>query len=224
LHQAQTELAQRVQERTAIEERQRLARELHDSASQALYGISLGAHTALTVLESDTAKVLEALNYVLSLTEAALTEMRALIFELHPESLAMEDLATVLNKQVAAVRARHGIQVQTDLCQEPDVPLQIKEAVYRIAQEALNKAMKHAHPSRLEVKLICDSESVLLEVRDDGVGFDPQASYPGHLGLRSMRERASSVGGALEIDSVPGCGTRIRAHIPTRAVELEPSA
>ena len=223
LRQTQEELARRVQERTAMEERQRLARELHDSVSQALYGISLGAHTALTLFDTDRAKVLEALNYVLSLTQAGLTEMRALIFELRPESLAIEGLVVALSKHVAALRARHGIEVELTLCDEPDVPLPVKEAIYRIAQEALQNAVKHARSERLDVRLRCGEESIGLEVCDNGVGFDPQASYPGHLGLHSMRERASSVGGTLEIESVPGCGTRIRAHVPIRAVELTPS-
>jgi PAS domain S-box-containing protein len=223
LRQAQEELTRRIQERTAMEERQRLARELHDSVSQALYGISLGTHTACALFDTDRAKALEALNYVLSLAQAGLAEMRALIFELRPESLAMEGLVTALGKQAAALRARHGIEVGLDLCDEPDAPLAIKEALYRIAQEALQNAIKHARSQRLDVRLMCNAESIRLEVCDNGAGFDPQASFPGHLGLRSMRERAMSVGGTLEIDSAPGCGTRIRAHIPIRAVELTPS-
>jgi len=223
LRQTQEELARRVQERTAMEERQRLARELHDSVSQALYGISLGTHTALTLFDTDRAKVLEALNYVLSLTQAGLTEMRSLIFELRPESLAIEGLVVALGKHAAALRARHGIEVELALCDEPDAPLPVKEAIYRIAQEALQNAVKHSRSERLDVRLRCGEEAIRLEVCDNGVGFDPQAPYPGHLGLRSMRERASSVGGTLEIESVPGCGTRIRAHVPIRAVELTPS-
>jgi signal transduction histidine kinase len=218
LRQAHDELAQRIRERTAMEERQRLARELHDSVSQALYGISLGAHTALTLLESDSTKVLEALNYVLSLAQAGLTEMRALIFELRPESLEVEGLVAALNKQAAALRARHGIEVELGLCDEPDAPLAVKEALYRIAQEALQNAVKHARPNRLDVRLTCLSDGLRLEVCDDGVGFDPTAAYPGHLGLRSMRERATSVGGELEIESRPDHGAQIRVRVPISAV------
>jgi PAS domain S-box-containing protein len=214
LRQAQAELALGIRERTAIEERQRLSRELHDSVSQALYGISLGAHTALTLFDTDQPKVLEALNYILSQTQAGLNEMRALIFELRPESLATEGLLTALTKQTEALRARHEIDVELDLCDEPDVPLSIKEALYRIAQEAMQNAVKHARPSRLEVRLTCEPDSLQLEVRDNGIGFDPRAEYPGHLGLRSMRERAMSIGGALEINSAPESGTQIQAHIP----------
>jgi signal transduction histidine kinase len=214
LLQAQTELALGLQERAALEERQRLARELHDSVSQAFYGISLGANTALTLFDRDRTKVLDALNYVLSLAHTGLMEMRALIFELRPESLEMEGLVVALTKQSAAIRARHGIEVELHLCDEPDVPLPVKEALYRINQEALQNAIKHARPERLDVRLVCAPDSLTLEVCDNGVGFDPLAGYPGHLGLRSMRERAMKVGGTLDIVSAPDCGTQVRATIP----------
>ncbi len=214
LRQAQAELALDVQKRSTLEERQRLARELHDSVSQALYGISLGVHTALAQFDSDRAKAREALDYTLSLAHAGLTEMRALIFELRPESLEREGLVTALNKQVEALRARHRIEVDANLCDEPDVPLSVKEALYRIAQEALQNAVKHAHPDRLDVRLICSQEGLRLEVCDDGAGFDPSADHPGHLGLQSMRERALNLGGSLDIVSDYGCGTQIYVVIP----------
>jgi PAS domain S-box-containing protein len=207
-------LYEQAQELAAVEERQRLARELHDSVSQALYGISLGAHTARTLLDRDPSRVAEALNYVLSLTEAALTEMRALIFELRPESLATEGLVTALTKQAAALQARYGIEVRTELCNEPDVPLKVKQELYRIAQEAMHNTVKHARAKKVDLRLSQSTEAVLLEVRDDGVGFDPRGSFPGHLGLHSMQERVSRVGGLLHIQSASGQGTSILAQIP----------
>jgi PAS domain S-box-containing protein len=211
-HKQAEEQAQRL---AALEERQRLARELHDSLSQALYGIGLGAHTALTWLDGDRSKVVEALDYVLSLADAGLTEMRALIFELRPESLAMEGLVRALTKQVAAVYARNRIRVKLDVCSEPDLPLETKEAIYRIAQEALYNAVRHSQAEQLGLRLDCGSENVALEVSDNGVGFDPAQSYVGHLGLLSMHERAARLGGTLEIDSAPGQGTRVRARFPS---------
>ena len=219
LRRAQAELAIGTQKRIALEEQQRLARELHDSVSQALYGISLGINTTLTLFNMDRTRVLEALNYALSLTHAGLTEMRALIFELRPESLEMEGLVVALTKQVDALRARAGIEGNLSLCGEPDVPFAIKEALYRIGREAMHNAVKHARPQRLDVRLTREPESLCLEVCDNGIGFDPLAAYPGHLGLRSMRERAQSVDGMLEIVSAPGCGTQIRARIPIAAPE-----
>ena len=203
-----------VRGKAALEERQRLARELHDSVSQALYGIALGAKTARTLLERDPAQATEPLEYVLSLADAGLAEMRALIFELRPESLEKEGLAAALKKQAAALRARHEIEVEAVLCEEPEASLEAKEAVYRIAQEALHNTVKHAHAANVQIKMECDSEWITLEVSDDGIGFDAQGDFPGHLGLRSMRERALRLGGTLEVDSTSGKGTRICAQIP----------
>ncbi len=204
----------RAQELAVLEERNRLARELHDSVSQALYGIALGTRTARELLDRDPKKVAEPLDYVLSLAEAGLTEMRALIFELRPESLKNEGLIAALMKQAASLQARHGIQVQTELCDEPDVPMDIKEAFYHIAREAMHNTVKHARASRVIVCLDANDQSLILNVSDNGVGFDTGGSFPGHLGLQSMRERAIRLGGALEVESTTGLGTHIRVVVP----------
>jgi signal transduction histidine kinase len=201
----------------ALEERQRLARELHDSVSQALFGIALGARTARRRLDQEPARVGEALDYVLSLADAGLTEMRALIFELRPESLEKDGLVVALTRQAAATRARHEIAVETDLCDEPNAPLPIKEALYRIAQEAMHNAVKHAQATRLDLVLARSTDGLTLEVRDDGAGFNPDQDFAGHLGLRSMRERAALVGGTVEVTSASGAGTLIRANAPLEA-------
>ncbi|MDP9373611.1 MAG: GAF domain-containing protein, partial [Chloroflexota bacterium] len=207
-------LYQRAQGLAALEERQRLARELHDSVSQALYGVALGARTARTLLDRDPGRVAPPLDYVLSLAEAGLAEMRALIFELRPESLATEGLVAALDKQTASLRARHGLDVRAELGDEPAIPLEGKEALYRIAQEALHNTVKHARARTVAVRLACDGDVCTLEVSDDGAGFDPRGSFPGHLGLHSMRERTARLGGTLEIASAPGEGTHLRARLP----------
>jgi PAS domain S-box-containing protein len=211
------QLHDRSQRVAVLEERQRLARELHDSVSQALYGIALGARTARTLLDREPARAAEPLDYVLQLAEAGLAEMRALIFELRPESLAAEGLVAALSKQADALRARHGLAVGTALGAEPEAPLAAKEALYRIGQEALHNAVKHARAARVDVRLEFGPTGVELEVADDGAGFDPAGEFPGHLGLRSMRERAASAGGTVEVDSAPGRGTRVRAWVPIGA-------
>ena len=198
-----------------LEERQRISRELHDSVSQALYGIALGSRTARTLLDRDLGAV-EPLEYVLSLSEAGLAEMRALIFELRPEALESEGLNSALEKQAAALRARHGISVRTSLGEEPALPPETKEALYRIAQEALQNTVKHAGAANVNLGVGRANGSVTLDVSDDGSGFDPAGDFPGHLGLRSMRERAESFGGTLQIESAPGEGTRIRVRISPR--------
>jgi signal transduction histidine kinase len=202
---------------TREEERRRLARELHDSVSQALYGISLGAHTARKALEQDPTQVAEPLDYVLSLAEAALAEMRALIFELRPESLETEGLVVALTKHAAALRARQEIAVLTELCDEPSLSLQAKQELYRIVQEAMHNTVKHARASEVMLCLAQTAEGITLEVRDNGVGFDTTAAFPGHLGLHSMRERVASLGGSAQIESVPSQGTTVRAHLPFQA-------
>ena len=209
-------LYERAQGVAVLEERQRLARELHDSVSQALYGIALGARTARTLLDRDPDKVAQPLDYVLGLAEAGLAEMRALIFELRPESLANEGLIAALTKQADSLRARHGVGVATDLCDEPDLPLERKEVLYRIAQEALHNTVKHAHASKVELWMRCGEQEIVLKIHDNGTGFDPSGSFPGHLGLKSMRERAARLGGTLEVESAPGRGTRLCARIPNQ--------
>jgi PAS domain S-box-containing protein len=203
-------------------ERQRLARELHDAVVQALYGIVLGARAARGLLDHAPGQAAEPLEYVLSLAEAGLTETRALIFDLRPESLETEGLVAALTKQAAPLSARHGIEVQLDLCDEPVLPLDIKEALYRIAQEALHNTVKHAQAGRIELRLADQAGTIVLEVCDNGKGFNPAGSFPGHLGLRSMSERATQLGGTLQIESAPGRGTCVRAEI-TCAAEHAPS-
>jgi signal transduction histidine kinase len=207
-------LYEQAQELAAVEERQKLARELHDSVSQALYGIALGLHTARIQLDRDPQKLPESIDDLLSLAEAALAEMRALIFELRPESLEREGLVAALARQGAALQARHGITVQTDLCEEPALPLTAKQELYRIAQEALHNTIKHAHASKVDLVLRRTTSVVILEVVDDGVGFDPMGTFPGHLGLRSMQERVSHLGGRLQIESAPGQGTHLLTQVP----------
>jgi signal transduction histidine kinase len=207
-------LYSQAQELAAVEERQKLARELHDSVSQALYGIALGLHTARIQVDRDPLELPGWLDYLLSLAEGAQAEMRALIFELRPESLEREGLVAALARQGAALQARHDIIVLTDLCEEPCLSLKAKQDLYRIAQEALQNTVKHARASKVDLVLRRTVKTVILEVGDDGVGFDPMGSFPGHLGLRSMQERVSYLGGRLQIESAPGQGTHMHAQVP----------
>jgi PAS domain S-box-containing protein len=207
-------LFEQAQGLAALMERQRLARELHDSVSQALYGIALGARTARTLLDRDPSRLAEPLDYVLLLAEAGLTEMRALIFELRPESLELEGLVVALSKQAASMRARHGLEVELALCDEPELPIERKEALYRIAQESLHNIVKHAQASHVDLRLSWQDGRALLSVQDNGQGFDSAQPFPGHLGLRSMRERVAKFGGTFQIESERGRGTLIRVQMP----------
>jgi PAS domain S-box-containing protein len=206
-------LYEQAQDRAALDERQRLARELHDSVSQALYGIALGARTARTLLDRDPAQAAEPLDYMLALTDTAMEEMRALILELRPESLEREGLASALRKLAEATQHRQRLIVQAHICNEPAIALEAKQAFYRIAQEALHNIIKHANATTIDLTLETAPDAVTLTVADDGAGFDPDASFPGHLGLRSMRERMARLGGDLTITSAPGQGATIRATL-----------
>jgi signal transduction histidine kinase len=209
------ELYERAQQVASLEERQRLARELHDSVSQALYGIALGARTAQTLLQRDPSAAGEPVDYILSLAETGLAEMRALIFELRPESLENEGLVVAIRKQVEAVNARHHLEIEFLPCDEPDLPLPVKEAAYRIAQESLTNVVKHSKATRIRVKLTSSGSGLEVEVADNGKGFDTAADFPGHLGLHSMRERAENAGGNLAISS-DGSGTSVIVKFPAR--------
>jgi PAS domain S-box-containing protein len=214
-------LYERAQDAAALEERQRLARELHDSVTQSLFSMTMITGALPRLVERDPARAVERIERLNELAGGALAEMRALIFELRPESLATEGLVVALEKQAAALRARHDLVVDVTLGDEPDVPLEVKEAVYRIAQEALHNISKHARARRVELCLTHDAEAVTLTIQDDGVGFDPAGPFPGHLGQRSMRERAGRLDGSLDIESEPGGGTRIRARVPLAGVEAD---
>jgi signal transduction histidine kinase len=205
---------EQVQRLAAFQERQRLARELHDSVSQALYGIALGARTAQLRLESEPGTLAEPLDYILSLAEAGLSEMRALIFELRPESLQSEGLVVAITKQADALRARHKLDVMTDLGSEPDISLDSKEVLYRVSQEAMQNIARHSRATKVDVRLRQNDNCLVLEIHDNGMGFDTSREYPGHLGLQSMRERVAQIGGDITVVSQPEMGTTISVFVP----------
>jgi signal transduction histidine kinase len=207
------------QDQAALEERRRLARELHDSVSQQLYGVALGVQSARRFLESDVAYASESLDYALELVRTCQEEMRSLLLVLHSETLESSGLVTVLQRHVVALRSRHNLAIEVVCCSEPALPLDAKEALYRIAQEALYNVVKHAQARCVKLRLQEGEGVVVLEVEDDGVGFNPAAAFPGHLGLLSMRERAYRLHGTLEIKSGPRWGTSVRAVLPMLSVK-----
>jgi PAS domain S-box-containing protein len=206
-------LYEQAQQLAAVEERQRLARELHDSVSQALYGIALSATAAQTLMGNEASPARQRVDFVMSQAQAAMAEMRALIFELRPESLAEEGLVAALLKQTDALAARYGFSVVTELAEEPPLGLAEKEAFYRIAQEALHNVVKHAQATEVAVRLTSNGESTVLEIGDNGVGFDTAQRFPGHIGLVSFGERASTIGATVEVQSRPGEGTNVRVSV-----------
>jgi len=205
----------RVESRARDAERRRVARELHDSVLQTLYGIALGAESIRSLVRTDVERVPPVAEYVVNLARSALEEMRALILELRPETLEQDGLVASLRGLAAPMASRHGLRVALDLGQEPAASLEVKEALFRIAQEALHNVARHARAAEVRLALATETEeAVVLRVEDDGVGFDAEAEFAGHLGQKTMRERAELVGGTLVVASAPGRGTAVTARVP----------
>jgi GAF domain-containing protein len=207
-------LYEQAQEAAAYEERNRLARELHDSVSQALYGIALGARTARALLDRSPERLQQPLDYILSLADVGLMEMRALIFDLRVDSIQEEGLIAALSKQTASIGARHNITMDTEFCSEPALSIEVKEALYWIAREALHNIIKHAQAKHVSVRVIEEPDALRLEIVDDGLGFDAEHDFRGHMGLKNLRERSARLNGTLDIATAPGQGTAIRIRVP----------
>ena len=199
-----------------LAERQRLARELHDSVTQSLYSVTLYANASVLALAAGKSDV--AAGYLQELQETAqegLRDMRLLIFQLHPPVLEAEGLVAALQARLAAVEGRAGLKTEFRIEGERRLPVAIEEELYWIAQEALNNVRNMRLPS-MTVHLHFTAASVCLEVQDDGVGFDPQAVRSegrGGGGLRSIAERTVRVGGKLTYESKPGKGTRVIVEV-----------
>jgi signal transduction histidine kinase len=198
-----------------VEERQRLARELHDSVTQGLYGVTLYAEATARQLEAGQVELAaEHLRELRDTAQEALREMRLLIFELRPSILESEGLVNALRARVEAVEERAGLEVDFHVEGETILPMALEEGLYRIAQEALNNTLKHASARCVSVSLAREEGRVVLEVTDDGCGFDPSTAVEGGgLGLDGMIERAAQMGGELELDSKPGAGTSVRVEV-----------
>jgi len=211
-------LNQQAGQLAVLEERQRLARELHDSVVQSLYSMTLYADAAALALAADKKDVtVSHLQELRDTARNAMHDMRLLIFELHPPALEQEGLVAALQVRLAAVEARAGLKTELDVEGERRLPIVIEQELYRIAQEALNNVMKHARAQHVSVHLQFADETVRLQVHDDGIGFNPlTARNTGGVGLRSFEERAAKVGGQVTLESSPGEGTTVTVEIGTR--------
>jgi signal transduction histidine kinase len=209
-------LYEQAQQLAVIRERNRLARDLHDSVMQALYGVTLYAEAAWRQLSSgDSGVTGEHLREIRRTAQEALREMRLLIFELRPPVLKQEGLAAALRARLESVEQRVGLQTRFALETEERISPEIEEAFYRVALEALNNVLRHSFADRVTVSLGREGQCVVLEVMDDGIGFDPEEAQQrgGGLGLRGMEERVTRLGGVLTLTSSHGSGTRVRAEV-----------
>jgi signal transduction histidine kinase len=208
-------LHERARQAAVLEERQRLSRELHDSVTQALYGISLYAEAAGRALAAgDTQPAESNLQEIRDATQEALGEMRLLLFELRPPLLEEHGLAAALKARLQAVEMRAGLVTRFDCEAEQRLSPDKEQELYRVAQEALNNVLKHAQAARVDVRLAVVNGDATLDVADDGVGFEPSARSGFGLGLRGMGERVERLGGTLRVESSPGAGTRVHVEVP----------
>jgi signal transduction histidine kinase len=209
-------LYERSRELSIVEERNRLARELHDAVTQQLFGVVLAAESAGELLARGDVAASEELERVQALARGAMDELRSVVFELRPASLEAEGLAQVLRKHVEVLRRVSGRAIELRVGSPPALGAEAAGQVFRIAQEALQNALRHAGDARIEVRLEDGGGRLALSVADDGRGFDRDA--PGvrgrRLGLTSMEERAAELGGRLAIVSSPGAGTTVRLDVP----------
>jgi signal transduction histidine kinase len=203
-------LYRQAEQLAAVEERQRLARDLHDSVAQALYSMALFTGAASRLLAAgDTATTADYLAQIQETTQEALQEMRLLIFELRPPILAESGLAAALQARLEAVEGRAGLQTELVVAGNGRLPAPIEDALYRVAQEALNNALKHAQAQTLQVTLHWDEQQARLEIRDNGRGFDAKQVGSGGLGLGGIAERVAQLDGQFSLHSQPGEGTAV---------------
>jgi signal transduction histidine kinase len=213
---ANARLLEEAQRAAAIEERQRLARELHDSVTQSLYSLTLLAEASRRLAaDGDAPRLADTLTRLGDIAHQALKEMRLLVYELRPLELETEGFLGALRRRLDAVERRSGIRARLSIAGHLDLPPRTEAELYRVVQEVLNNTLKHADASQVTVRLTGTEDHVTIEVEDDGRGFDPSAvAGRGGLGLATMRERAARLGGTVVVDSAPAGGTRVRLEVP----------
>ena len=193
----------------ALQERQRLARNLHDAVNQSLFSAGLIAEVLPRLWERDPDEGRRSLEDLRRLTRGAQADMRLLLAELRPSTLTDAELGDLLHLLGNALAGRTNIPISVTVAGEGKLPTAVKVAVYRLCQEGLNNIAKHAGASQVDIQLQYETGAVELRIRDDGRGFDPEQTTPGHYGLSMMRERATAVGATLSLTSQPGYGTEI---------------
>jgi signal transduction histidine kinase len=201
-------------ENAALEERNRLARNLHDSVSQLLYSVTLMAGSVKKMLEQDydMETIRNSVTRLGNTAHQALKEMRLLLYELRPAVIDSEGLVSALQHRIETVEERLGVKVGLQAKGLPDLPNDMEDALYHIALEALNNIVKHAESTTASIQLTSRKGKIVMEISDQGCGFDPNQTQRGQ-GLQNMRERVQMLGGEIEIISTPGRGTRVITRV-----------
>lgn len=213
------DLRRQAAELAAGEERAHLARELHDSVTQALFSMTLVSRSIEMLLDRDVDAAKSQMTQLRDLQREALAEMRALIFELRPGNLEQDGLDRALRTHAAALQGRIGLPITVESALDDRLPLAIEEVLYRIAQEALHNVVKHANARQVRVELGRITGAVRLRVSDDGRGFDPTQVGGGHLGLAGMQARADKIEARFTVTSVAGAGTAVDVVVPNEAIK-----
>jgi len=213
-HRQLQEFAGQAEELATAKERNRLARELHDSVAQTLYGLTLQAEAAARELKTgQTDKAVEQLHEIRDSAQQSLQETRLLIFELRPPILEQEGLVAALRARLESVESRSGFKTQINVQEVGRLPAGVETGLYGISNEVLNNVLKHAHATNVKVSLTKTANKVILEISDNGIGFDTaSAETQGGLGLKGMKERAEQFGGDLQIQSDES-GTKVSVEV-----------
>ncbi len=203
-------LRERVRETATVEERNRLARDLHDAVTQTLFSASMIADTLPALWDADQADARQQLQRLGQLTRGALAEMRSLLIELRPARLVQADTQTLLQQLIDAAQGRSTVTFDLKVDPHCALPDDVKIVMYRVVQEAFNNIIKHARAEHAFVSLRCDGRQAALQILDDGCGFDPDEVKVGHFGMQIMAERAASIRATFVIDTNRGEGTEIK--------------
>jgi signal transduction histidine kinase len=203
------------EELAVVQERSRLARNLHDSVTQTIFTMTLTAEAASLLFERDPARAAPQLEKLQELAQSALGEMRSLVFELRPTAVAEHGLIPALRHHIAMLEWQHGLVVSLRVRGEPGLPDEQAQRLFWVIQEALNNVVKHAQADKAIVALRFEGSRAYVQVEDGGIGFEPETIEAGgkSMGLSSMRERVEMMGGTLTVVSRPGEGTRITVEV-----------
>lgn len=208
------ELAERARSLAVTEERQRLARELHDAVSQQLFAISMTATALGRTLDKDFAKAKRQVALIEEMASVAQSEMRALLLHLRPVHLEGKPLSQGLSELIEEMRAKVPIDIKFHMDEDIQLSKGIEDHLFRIVQEALSNTLRHSKADKMELRLERKENGIRLYVRDNGVGFDMNVKKHASYGMESMRERVNEIGGTIHIVSAPGRGTRIDIRVP----------
>jgi PAS domain S-box-containing protein len=213
-------LYQQAEQLAIMEERERLARDLHDAVTQSLYSLTLLAEASRRLIKSGELE--RASEYITRLGETAqetLKEIRLLVYKLRPPALEREGLVGAIQQRLGAVERRAGVKAHLIASDTIQLSAPLEEGLYRIAQEALNNALKHAKASSVTVRIVTADEHIVLEVEDNGIGINPETvDCREGMGMASMQERAKRLGGTMQVHSAPGQGTRVSVRVKINPV------